>query len=77
MPATVASEVEKQKAEMLKNGLIEESQSPWASPMIIVKQKTREGKIKLARENSNRFIPITSYGSNNRCFRRCSGFISR
>jgi hypothetical protein len=46
IPATVASEVEKQTAEMLKNGIIEESQSPWASPMMIVKQKTREGKIK-------------------------------
>jgi hypothetical protein len=31
---------------MLKNGIKEESQSPWASPMMIVKQKTRVGKIK-------------------------------
>jgi hypothetical protein len=46
VPATVSGEVDKQIDEMLRNGIIEESQSPWCSPMMIVKQKTREGKTK-------------------------------
>ena len=46
IPATVSAEVDKQISEMLRNGIIEESQSPWCSPMMIVKQRTREGKIK-------------------------------
>ena len=46
MPATVKDEVAKQTAEMLRNGIIEESQSPWSSPMLIIKQKTRDGQVK-------------------------------
>ena len=46
IPATVTGEVDKQVEDMLRNGIIEHSQSPWASPMMIVKQNTRDGKVK-------------------------------
>ncbi len=41
IPATVKDEVTKQTQEMLSSGIIEESCSPWASPMMIVKLTTR------------------------------------
>ena len=37
IPPTMRGEVDKQVKEMLENGVIEESQSPWCSPMMIVK----------------------------------------
>ena len=46
LPATMIEEVENQTKEMVRNGIIEERNSPWSSPMMIVKQKTREGKVK-------------------------------
>ena len=46
IPATVNDEVDRQVQEMLRNNIIEESSSPWTSPMMIVKQKARDGKVK-------------------------------
>ena len=41
VPATVSGEVDKQIDEMQ---IIEESQSPWCSPMMIVKRRRAKGK---------------------------------
>ena len=38
-------EVDKQVQEMLSAGIIEKSESPWSSPMLMVKQKKRDGSI--------------------------------
>lgn len=46
LPQALRGEVTKQINEMLKNNLIEPSCSPWCSPMMIIKQKTRDGVIK-------------------------------
>ena len=42
LPQTAQAEVEKQVSKMLENGIIEESKSPWTSPIILVKKKSKE-----------------------------------
>ena len=44
LPQAAQKEVQRQVDEMLKNQVIEESQSPWASPIILVKKKCEEGQ---------------------------------
>ena len=46
LPQSLHGEEEKQVKELLDADIIQKSESPWASPMLIIKQKTREGKIK-------------------------------
>jgi hypothetical protein len=46
LPQALHGEVEKQVKELLDADIIQKSESPWASPLLIIKQKTREGKIK-------------------------------
>ena len=46
IPNAMQDELEKQIKELLDADIIQKSESPWTSPMLIVKQKTREGKIK-------------------------------
>ena len=46
IPPTMREEVDKQVQEMLSAGIIEKSESPWSSPMLMVKQKKRDGSIK-------------------------------
>jgi hypothetical protein len=46
IPQALGSEVNKQVNDLLKANMIEESNSPWCSPMMIIKQMTREGTIK-------------------------------
>jgi hypothetical protein len=46
IPQAVQGEMNKQIDEMLRNGLIEESSSPWSSPVMLAKQVGRDGKLK-------------------------------
>ena len=46
IPQTVQGELDNQIHKMLKNDLIEPSTSPWCSPVMIVKQKKRDGSFK-------------------------------
>ena len=45
-PQALQEEMDKQLDEMMKTGLIEESSSPWCSPVMIIKQLTRDGRVK-------------------------------
>ena len=42
LPQTANEEVDKQVKKMLNNDIIEESKSPWCSPIILVKKKAKE-----------------------------------
>ncbi|CAF1030452.1 unnamed protein product [Brachionus calyciflorus] len=44
LPQAAQDEVERQVDEMTRNQVIEESKSPWASPIVLVKKKRQEGK---------------------------------
>ena len=42
MPQMAQAEIDKQVKSMLDNNIIEESRSPWSSPIILVKKKMQE-----------------------------------
>lgn len=44
LPQAAQDEVERQVDEMMRNKVIEESKSPWASPIVLAKKKKQEGK---------------------------------
>ena len=46
IPQAVQSVLDSQIKDLVKNNMIEPSTSPWCSPMMIVKQKKRDGTIK-------------------------------
>jgi hypothetical protein len=46
IPQAVQGILEEQIKDMVKNNLIEPSSSPWCSPMMIIKQKKRDGSFK-------------------------------
>jgi len=43
LPVSAQNEIKKQIESMLKNGIIETSNSPWCSPILIVKKKSEDG----------------------------------
>ncbi|CAF1067859.1 unnamed protein product, partial [Brachionus calyciflorus] len=46
IPHAVQPELDKQVDELLKNGLIEESASPWCTPVMLAKQVGKNGQVK-------------------------------